>query len=1018
MTVTEKAHQQALGVTMDQSVPIEVLPNDRLADVINARVRKPGGLYKRYGYSAYPRTKLLDGANVTAGKRFIRRENELCFTDGNYLYSWVEGLSKWVIRDRAPECQVLDRQPQVSDQSNGAILVTSVAHGVGQTCVIIQRSTASGFDLWGRVFRGDTLINETLLASSITGLSDVITCGLFFVVIWDDGTNDFVARRWDILDSTNPAWGSPVTLRSDQDSSGFWAVAEIPALAEFAVAYRRNGGGNQLDVYRFDQALSSTDSAVNQRAGKVFDLIGMRVIGTTLTIAIRNTTDGVVEAFGLVASTLNVDFAPVTVFASITNISAPLLVGERTSLSAWVLAALEGTSAPPFVDQPGIRYRGVGVPSGTPDAVVYDTYNVRPLSHIFNYADHSYMAVTPTNGDLDRTQRAAAVVDLGAAEVLAGDEEYRARPLARWAEGELYSVLDVAVSRAPAGSTLGTFLISTINTPRDEDRGILADVVTLNFDDIAAPRWVGQSQIGGDTLIPGGMLHAYDGELCFEAGWTYYPHIRGAETFIQAPGLATATYEYVVCYVKRDKQGRLWRSRPSLPITAGVDGDPDNAIRLRITHYSVTSMHDSAQAFAHPVAVEVYRRTGSAPFVRLATIASSDPTALPYLAYVDDGSALTTNQPELYTTGGVLENHTSRPCRYSQMFDNRLFLAGCDDDEVVHFSREIVGSEGAFFNIDQEFRIDDGQGIKALANQDSSLLMLKDDNDGIFYIQGSGPNDFGLESSYTDPRKIANAHGCIEPRSVLTTAMGTFFQSRHGIEVIGRGEGVQLVGDKIEDTLALHPTITSCIYEPASGEVRWTMVAENNGQVGVFTEPTKTWARDIWFGGSGKRTVDAAMVGGVYHWLGPNGVVYRETIGAYRDISPTETLDLAVSSVFTTGDISLAGPLGKVSHFRVGLLGRAVGEHDLGIAVALDQGQTAAGTKTFTTAEVNAFKWFPIEVPVVNLTVQQGRSIRIVVTDTPTDPEISSGTIWFYLLVEYGTEREFQPLPVPPVNRK
>lgn len=1034
MTVTEKGHQQALGVSMDQSIPIELLPNDKLADVINSRVRKPGGLYKRYGYTSYNRNRLSDDTAITTGKRFIRRENEICFTDGLHIYSQVAGLNKWVQRDRMPECQVLDRQMQVADNSKGDVRITNVAHVNGQTCVMYQRFVqgVTGMDVWARVFRGDVLINETRLATSVQP-GDLIVCGSFFVVIWDDSSNEFVARRWDTLDNTNPSWGSPTTLRNDSDSSGFWAVAEIPGLTEFAIAYRRNGGGNQLDIYKFNASLTSTANTLNVRAGKVFDLIGARVVGTTLVVAISNTTDGTVEAFGRDQSTLGVAFAATTVFPN-TGISGPIVVGERTSLSAWVMVRFNGSVSAPFSLQSGIRYRGIGVPSATLDANTYNTYNCRHISHIWNYNSQSYVLVTNGVSTLDVTQTFAVVISLGTDEILGGDAEYRGRPVARWGEAEIYAVLDTFPTRVPAGATTGTFLISTAVADDEFQklglaRGVAADVVTLTFDDVTGTRWVGQSQIGGDTLIPGGMLHAYDGELCFEAGFTYYPVIRDSEGFVSgAGGIATGTYEYVACFVKRDKQGRLWRSRPSAPRTQGVDGDPNNGIRLRITHYSITSMHDSAQGFAHPVGIEVYRRQGSAPFVRLAQNGTdpsnvclpSDPTDTDYFSFEDDGTWNTTNQPQLYTTGGVLENHTPRPCRYTQMFDNRLFISGCDDDEVVQFSREIVGNEGSFFNNEQKFRIDEGQGIEAMAVQDSSLLLLKDDNDGIFYIQGSGPNDFGQEGSYSEPRKIANAHGCIEPRSVLTTTLGTFFQSRRGIELIGRGEGVQLFGHAIEDTLATYPTITSCVYEPASGEVRWTMANDNNGNVGVYTEATKTWARDILFGGSGKRAVDAVMVGGVYHFLGANGFVYREAAdaGLHYDVSGQESLSVAVSSAFTTGDISLAGPLGKVTHFRVTLLGKNMAAHDLGIAAALDQGQTSAGTKTFSAAEIAAFKWAPIEVPQINLTTQQGRSIRIVVSDTPTDGEVGTGAIWFWLLVEYGTEREYQKLPVPPVNRK
>lgn len=1032
MTVAEKSFQMSLGVTMDQSIPIEILPNDRLAQVLNLRVRKPGVLSKRYGYSAFARTRLDSGADITTGKRFIQREDELAITDGLHLYSFVTGLNKWQPRDRMPECQVLDRQPQVADNQKGDVRYTNVAHLLGQTCVVYQRFVnGTGSDIWARVFRGDTLINETRLAAptATLGPPDLITCGAFFVVIWDDGTSDLTARRWDTGDNTAPAWGAPTTLRNDSDSSGFWAACEIPALNEFAIVYRRAGGGNEMDLYKFDATLASTANSLNLRAGKVFTTIGMRVIGTTITIGFFNTTDGTVEALGRNTTTLAADFAATVVLASITGLAGPLVVGERTSLSAWILVRTDGTTAPPFVNQASIRYRGIGVPSAAVDANTYNTYNCRHISHIWNYNSQSYVLVTNGASNLDITQTFAAVLNLGSDEILAGDADYRGRPVARWGTGEIYAPSDLFPTRAPSGPTTGTVLVSAILADDEFQkvgaaRGVAADVVTLNFDDVAAVRWVGQCQIGGDALIPGGMLHCYDGELCFEAGFVYAPVIRGVETFVGAPGLVLAVYDYVACFVKRDRQGRLWRSRPSLPVTQAVTGDPDNAIRLRITHYSITSMHDSGNGFAHPVGIEVYRRvSGTGPYVRLAQTATdpsnvcppSDPTAQPYFVFEDNGTWTTTNQPQLYTTGGVLENHAPRPCRYSSIFNNRLFIAACDDDEIVQHSREIVGQEGAFFNDDQGFRVDEGQGINALAVQDASLLLLKDDNDGIFFIQGSGPNDFGQENGYTEPQKIANAHGVIDSRSVLTTNAGTFFRSRRGIEKIGRGEGVGLFGDAVEDFLASYPTVTSCRYDPSSGEIRWGLANASNGIFAVFTEPTQTWATDVPFGGSGKRSVDALVIDGVYHWLDAAGFVYRETNAAFVDTSSAETVVVAAS--FSTGDIALAGPLGKVSHFRVALLGKRIGSHNLSILVTLDQGQTPAGFKSFTAGEVNAFKWIPIELPLAQLTSQQGRSIRINVTETPTD-EVCAGAWWFHLLVEYGAEREFQPLPVPPSNRK
>lgn len=1032
MTVTERGFQMSLGVTQDEGIPSEVLPNDRLAAVINARVRKPGALSKRYGYTAFPRTKLEDGSNITVGKRIIRRDDELCFTDGEFLYSYAAGLNQWVKRDRIPECQVTSRREQVGDIQAGSIFVSNVARLNEYTCVMYQRlEPTSAVHTWVRVFRGDTLIDEARLSTTAI-VADVITCGGLFVVVADDGTNDIVAWTWDTLDLTAPAWAGPTGLRNNSDSSGFFAVAEISALGQFALVYRRTGG-NQLDVYTYDSALVQQNQALDQRAGKVFVSPGARVIGTTLVIGFINTTDGNVEAMGLVASTLAAAFAA-QVIGNTVEVSGPVIVGERTSLSAWILYGNRGTATPPLTNQTGIRYRGIGVPSGTVDATTYDTYNCRHCSHIWNYGDQSYIAVkvchtvTP-----DLAQDAVVVVSLGTDEVLEGDTDYRARPVARWGEGEFFSFPQGFPTRVVAGASGGTFVGAFGLVDRDfnklaAQRGASVDVVTMSFDDIAGTRWAGQCQIGGDTLIPGGLLHCYDGELCFEAGFTYYPVIVDTEIFtavLPATGLANGTYDYVACFVKLDKQGRLWRSRPSLVATSGVSGDPENSIRLKITHYSITSMHDSANGFAHPVGIEVYRRQGSGPFVRLAkdldktrVADASDPTSATYFVFEDDGTWTTANQPELYTTGGVLENNTPPPCRFSVVFNNRVFLGACDDDEVVPYSREVIHGEGAFFNIDQRFRIDDGQGIQALAVQDSSLLVFKDDNDGVFFVQGTGPNDQGLENGYTEPQKIANAHGCIEPRSVLTTNAGTFFQSRRGIERIGRGEGVGLFGEPVEDTLeAYGDIISSCVYEPAAGEIRWSAYSGLNSQLLVFTDPTQTWARDVLFGGNGRAVIDAAMVAGRYHWLGTDGYVYQESSTHY-DVNTAAGLNVGVAALFRTGDIALAGgPLGKCSHFRIALLGKFGTAAEFTVSIWLDQGQTTAAQKTFSAAEVAAFKWVPIVLPEINTTTQQGRSIRVQVVDNPSG-EIGAGPVWMHLLIEYGTEPGYQRLPVPVSNRK
>lgn len=1042
MTVAEKSFQMSLGVTMDQSIPAEVLPTDRLAQVLNARVRKAGELSKRYSYTTRARTRVDTGGNITAGKRFIQRETELAMTDGHELFSYIPTLAKWAKRDRIPEAQVLEHRTVIEDQQGIGLHEATVASTAGVSdygCVIVRDRTGSpNFALYARVFSLQTgaLLDETTLTTVNAGFAKVIAVGSTFVAVWkENGTNNIKAAAFQTLTSS-PAWTAASTLRNDANALANFDVCVGPSNTFILVYYTT---GASLDAYRYDTAFAQQNVTTGLRAGKtITNIVCQATSGASpadvLFIAFGNSTDATVEVMGRVPTTLALSFAVASISANPSGLARALTIGSATTAAVWIAWDLLPSSATPFTNQGGVKYARVDN-LGTISSVL-TTYNVAVASRIWLYDSHSYMCVytAQPGGDsgsvTDFVQKAVVVVDLGNAELTAGDTSYRMRPVARWGEGDInegnYSFSPSAVV---SGYVAGTYLVAytwqDVDSVPGQGRGGRVKVTTINLDDTAAPRWVGQRQIGRDTLIPAGLLHAYDGKRCFEAGFTFYPII--VEVLAQAGGSLTAnTYEYVAVYVYTDLAGRKWRSAPSLP-KSGTTAGANLTLRVRIPHYSLTSMTDSSAGFRGPPGVEIYRRTSSdQSYTRVSTtgagaITSCDPQSSTYIAFDDGAATNTDNQPTLYTDGGVLENITPPPCRYTCIWDNRVWLIGCDDPEVTFFSSELVDGEGARFDLDLNVRIDDGKGLVAATVQDASLVLLKGDNDGIFHLQGQGPDDTGLNSAYTEPQKIMTSVGCVDPRSVLTGNDGTFFQSRRGIEVLGRQLGAGIFGKNVQDLVGAATAITSACFEPNAGEYRFTAPAGNVGQVLAYTQDTACWAFDQLYGGASnnadQKLVDAMVLDGNYYALGANGHVWRETLGAY-DGDIKDGSFVWVGAGFATGDIAINGPLGQLRAFRVALLGRRAGTHGLQAVGFLDQGVTTAFSKTFSSAEVSAFKWLPVELPEFNMVVQQGRVIRIIVQDTSDGGgEVSTaGPIWYHLLLEYGTEP--QPLPVPTSNRK
>src|SRR5208283_5242873 len=82
--------------------------------------------------------------------------------------------------------------------------------------------------------------------------------------------------------------------------------------------------------------------------------------------------------------------------------------------------------------------------------------------------------------------------------------------------------------------------------------------------------------------------------------------------------------------------------------------------------------------------------------------------------------------------------------------------------------------------------------ITALAPMDGNLVIFK--KNAIYYINGTGPDNTGANSQYSQPLFISSTVGCINTNSIVFTDSGLIFQSDKGLWLLGRNLSVQYIG--------------------------------------------------------------------------------------------------------------------------------------------------------------------------------------------------------------------------------
>jgi len=332
---------------------------------------------------------------------------------------------------------------------------------------------------------------------------------------------------------------------------------------------------------------------------------------------------------------------------------------------------------------------------------------------------------------------------------------------------------------------------------------------------------------------------------------------------------------------------------------------------------------------ANPAKIVIYRwSVAQQSYYQVTSIATPElnNTGVDYLTFTDTLADTTIlGNSLLYTTGGVVEDIGAPASNLLTVFDSRLWLVDAEDPNLLWFSKQVIEGTPVEMSDLFTFYIDPSIGaqgptgpILALAPMDDKLILFK--ANAIYYINGTGPDNTGANSQYSQPIFITSTVGCSVPRSISMMPNGLMFQSNKGIWLLGRDLSTKYIGDAVE-TYNSDP-VTSAITVPATNQVRFGL---SSGTTLMYDYYVNQWGTF-----EGIPSIAATLYENAHTIVNEYGVVSQETPGTYLDGSNPVLMS------FTTSWLRLAGLRGYMRAFWFTFLGTFLSPHKLQAQVAYD----------------------------------------------------------------------------------
>ena len=445
-------------------------------------------------------------------------------------------------------------------------------------------------------------------------------------------------------------------------------------------------------------------------------------------------------------------------------------------------------------------------------------------------------------------------------------------------------------------------------------------------------------EIGNNLNLDGGFLWSFDGQQNTENGFFVYPEYIAAiwsttgGNIVAQPDGATndKAYWYQVTYEWQDNQGNIFRSAPSIPVSVTTSGAGNTgSITLNIPTLRLS--------YKTNVKIVIYRWSiAQQNYYQVTSITSptlNNPNANS-IVYVD--TSPDTDVPPLikgilgnsllYTTGGVLENISAPSMASVTLFDNRLWGVNGENRNELWYSKQVIQSTPVEMSDLLTVYVSPTQGaqgdtgpITALYPMDDKLIIFK--KNAIYYINGTGPDNTGANSQYSEPIFITGTIGSENQNSIVITPQGLMFQSDKGIWLLGRDLSTFYIGAPVE-SYTTGAFVLSALAIPGTNQVRFGL-----GNITLMYD----YFFQQWGTFTGVYYTSSCLYNGLqttHNYL--TGYLTQETPGTYKDQGNPVLMS------FKTSWFALAGVLGFQRAYFLFILGKFLSPHKLNIGLSYD----------------------------------------------------------------------------------
>lgn len=447
------------------------------------------------------------------------------------------------------------------------------------------------------------------------------------------------------------------------------------------------------------------------------------------------------------------------------------------------------------------------------------------------------------------------------------------------------------------------------------------------------------SEIGKNLNLSGGFLYSYDGNTLNEQNFHLYPDMdldldvdgtSKALAVSHAGGsMTTQNYFYVAVYQWTDANGNIFQSSPSIPIplaSASLTGSSNSV---------VVSIPTCRLTYKTGVKLIVYRwSTAQQNYYQATSITAPtlNSTTVDVVTLTDTqaDSAILGNSL-LYTTGGVLENVGGPAFDALTLYDSRLWGINSEDGNLWNSKQVIPGVPVEMSDFLTTFIApttgtsgSSGKAKCIFPMDDKLIAFLHSPSSGqaMYYINGSGPDNTGANSQYSQPIFITSVVSCINQSSIVLSPNGLMFQAADdkGIWLLGRDLSVSYIGAAVEGFNSYD--VNSAVNIPGTTQILFTL---SSGVTLMYDYYFNEWGTFI-----GTPAISSTIYQGLHTVINSIGSISQQSPGSYLDHGNPVLMQ------FTTGWINAAGLQGYQRAYYFYFLGQYFSPHKINVSIAYD----------------------------------------------------------------------------------